>query len=465
MATTRLFAMHVHKNKSIRQCLDDTTHYIMNPSKTKDGALVKTFGCNPHTVDAEWAFSLRQYHDQTQRGGSKEVIAYQVRQSFKPGEVTPEQANAIGMEFAQRFLKGKHSFIVATHVDRNHIHNHILWNAVAMDGKRKWKNFFLSARAVARLSDQLCMEHQLSVITEPANRGNDYGTWLKDDKKLSHRDLLRIAIDETLQKKPSDFDEFLHMLEAGGWEVKRGKRMSLRYKDHTRFARLDSLGTGYDEASIRAVISGKQRNTPNKTQRVGLLIDIQAAIDAGKGVGYQYWAERENLKRAARSLLLLQEKGVDSYSLADSKISALIDKSKDLKAQCDALEKEIVEIQTLMNHITAYRATRAVAQAYRESGYSKQFAAEHADELRRYSEAKKAFQQYEPGSLPKYNDLMQRRRELIAQKQAIYSDYRVVKKEVKEMLSAKATMDQFFEAEEDSKQEYQRKVRSSTTRT
>ena len=164
LAATRLIAMRKNKGKSIAACLHDHTSYIQNPDKTEQGELVSSYQCSPLTVDEEFMLTKRLYEQTTGRRQKSDVIAYQVRQSFRPGEVTPEEANKIGYEFAERFLKGKHAFIVATHTDRAHIHNHIIYNSTALDGTRKFRDFYFSALAVQRLSDLICLEHQLSVI-------------------------------------------------------------------------------------------------------------------------------------------------------------------------------------------------------------------------------------------------------------------------------------------------------------
>lgn len=420
----------------------------MNPAKTEQGKLVTSYMCAAETVDAEWALAHRQYRDRTQRRHDHGVVAYQVRQSFAPGEVTPTEANQIGVEFAHRFLKDKYSFIVATHVDCDHIHNHILWNAVSLDGDRKFRDFFLSGQAVGRLSDQICIEHQLSVITNPKHRGLNYGSWLGILKPKSQRDLLRMAIEVALQEKIKIFDELLQRLEQEGWEVKRGKRISARHKDFTQFARLDSLGDGYNEASLRAIIAGKQ--TPPKTkikpravhdQRIGLLIDIRAAIDSGKGPGFEYWAKKENLKRAARSVRMLEARG----ALNRGDLAAIIADTQQAEAvtleQCHEIEEQIQNLSTLRQHIFDYSRTRKVAEAYRASGYSKQFAGEHKDELRCYREAKKAFDLLGQKQLPKIAELQEQEHELISEKQRRYAAYRRAKAEAKQLQDARANVE------------------------
>ncbi len=212
MATTRIIPMHLNKGKTLAQCLADRTEYGMNPDKTEGGALISAFACEPETAVSEFALSKREYRELTGRVQESDVIAYQVRQSFKPGEVTPEEANRIGYEFAKRFLKGRHAFLVCTHTDKKHIHNHIYWNSTALDCTQKFKNFIGSYRAVRRLSDLICAEHRLSVVENPQKHGLSYNKWRGGHDKLSNRDLLRMAIDAALEKQPGDFDALLALL-------------------------------------------------------------------------------------------------------------------------------------------------------------------------------------------------------------------------------------------------------------
>lgn len=174
MATTRIISMHRNSGKTVAQCLTDRTDYAKNPEKTKDGELITAYACDPKTVDAEFLLSKRQYLTLTGRTQGSDVIAYQIRQSFRPGEVTPEEANKLGYELAERFLKGKHAFIVATHCDRAHPHNHIIFNSTSLDCKRKFHDFLGSGKAVARLSDTICLEHKLSIIEHPKLGNNSY---------------------------------------------------------------------------------------------------------------------------------------------------------------------------------------------------------------------------------------------------------------------------------------------------
>ena len=165
MAATRLIAMHINKGKTLAQCLEARTDYAQNPEKTEKGDLVTSYECDPMTVDEEFMLSKRKYQQITGLSPKNDIIAYQIRQSFRPGEITAEEANRAGYELAMRFTKGRYAFIVATHTDRAHIHNHIIFNSTSLDGTRKFRNFYLSSFALQRISDLICLERGLSVIS------------------------------------------------------------------------------------------------------------------------------------------------------------------------------------------------------------------------------------------------------------------------------------------------------------
>ena len=302
--------MHINKGKTALQSLSARLNYATNPNKTRNGELVTAYACDPHTADAEFALSRRQYQTYTGRTQKHEVIAYQVRQSFKPGEVTPEEANAIGYEFANRFLKGNHAFIVATHCDVKHIHNHIEWNAVSLDAHHKFKDFSFSARAVARLSDMICLEHKLSVVKHPQHTGKTYDKWLGDRAVPSHRDILHADIDRALEQKAANMEVLLDGLKTMGYEIKHGKQLSFRKAGQRRFIRMDTLGDAYSYDALSAVLAGSQKHRP-KTKPIQQNELISKAIDAqrmeAKGKGYAYWAKNFNSKQYAKSILFLTE--------------------------------------------------------------------------------------------------------------------------------------------------------------
>ena len=229
IAATRLIPLHKNKGKNIASSLQVRIEYAQNPNKTKQGELVSSYQCSPQTVDEEFLLTKKLYEQTTGRSQKNDIIAYQVRQSFKPGEVTAEEANKIGYEFASRFLKGKYAFIVATHMDRAHIHNHIIFNSTALDGTHKFKNFWLSYLAVQRLSDMVCLEHQLSVIAYKPYRDRQKRTTYPT--RESNRDRLCGVIDEILQQKPTSYEDFLEKLKQQGYLVPQecGAKTAVRW--------------------------------------------------------------------------------------------------------------------------------------------------------------------------------------------------------------------------------------------
>ena len=252
--------------------------------RTSSGRLITSYQCDSRIADAEFLFSKRQYLAKTgRRRGADDVIAYQIRQSFVPGEITPEEANRLGYELARRFTKGNHAFIVCTHIDKAHIHNHIIWNSTALDYSRKFRNFWGSTKAVRRLNDTICIENGYSIVENPKGKGKSYNKWL-GSKPPCHRDRLRMAIDDALAKKPADLDALLKLLEEAGIEVSpRGKSIRLRAPGQKNFVRLDgdSLGAEYDISALLAVLSGERTHTPSTKNvhhadppKVNLLVDI-----------------------------------------------------------------------------------------------------------------------------------------------------------------------------------------------
>ena len=315
MAATRLIALHKNKGKSVAACLKSRTDYAKNPDKTNKGELVSSYECSPLTADEEFMLSKRQYELTTGRRQKNDVIAYQIRQSFRPGEITAEEANKVGYELAMRFTKGKYAFIVATHTDREHIHNHIIYNSTALDGTRKFRDFFFSALAVQRLSDLICLEHQLSVIEIKPYRERQKRTLYPP--KESNRDRLCSVIDSVLDENPKDYEDFLQKLEQQGYEVKRGKYTSVKGAQQKRFIRFRTLGAGYSEEELKVVLAGEAEHRPRQKslapeQKFQMLVDIQAKLAEGKGTGFAHWAKQHNLKEMSRTLVFLQENKIGS---------------------------------------------------------------------------------------------------------------------------------------------------------
>ena len=448
--------MHKNKGKTVAQCLHDRTAYALNPDKTNGGELVSAYQCNPQIADAEFLFSKRQYYAHTGRTQKNDVIAYQVRQSFKPGEVTPEEANRIGYEFAQRFLKGKHAFIVATHVDRAHIHNHIIWNSTALDCQRKFKDFFHSSMAVHKLSDIICLEHGLSIIEAPKRvSGDSYDKWLGSKKRPSQRDLIRFAIDDALAQKPKSFDDLLQLLREAGYEIKpRGKDISIRGKNGKGFIRLSSLKAPYTKELLTASIEGDRRHTPKKRPEIisdaepSLLVDIDQKLREGKGTGYAKWASNFNLKQMAQTLSFLTENKMLAYSDLKKAAEGATERFDELTDEIKAAEQRMAEIAALRTHILNYIKTREVYVSYRKAGYSKKFRAEHESDILLHQAAKKAFDELGLKKLPTVKSLNAEYSELVERKKKAYAEYREARERMRELQIHKANVDMLLGKQE-----------------
>lgn len=445
--------MHINKGKTLAQCLADRTDYAKNPDKTNNGELISAYACDHRTLDSEFLFSKRQYKAITGKDETNDVIAYQVRQSFKPGEVTPEEANQIGYDFASRFLKGKHAFIVCTHTDKSHIHNHIIWNSTTLDCTRKFRNFFGSARAVARLSDLICIEHQLSVIDNPKRGGTAYSKWRGYQAKPAYRDLLRIAMDEALEQKPHDFDAFLALMRDAGYTIKQGKHIAFWKEGFKQSIRMTSLGEGYREEDIRAIIKGQKIHTPKKrrtvldSNRPQSIIDIQAKLAAGKGEGYRRWATVENLKRMAKTKLYMDEHGLSYEAMAERK-EALTKKERELSEKIAQSQSRIAEITVLKTHIINYSKTRDVYVAYRKAGYSRKFLEEHEDDIIIHKAAKKAFDEMGVKKLPTIKSLQVEFADQLTAKKEAYAELKKVRDELRDLSVHKANYEELRDLEE-----------------
>ena len=434
------------------------TDYAQNPDKTEQGQLVSSYKCSPLTVDEEFMLTKRQYELVTGRRQKNDVIAYQIRQSFKPGEITAEEANKVGYELAMRFTKGKYAFLVATHTDREHIHNHIIYNSTALDCSRKFRDFLLSGLAVQRLSDLICLEHSLSVIEIKPYRERQKRVLYPP--KESNRDQLCGVIDSILADKPGSYEEFLKKLKQQGFEVKRGKHTAVKGKGQKRFIRFRTLGTGYGEDEIKAVLEGKAKHQPHqrmlpKEQPFQLLVDIQGKMAEGKSVGYKRWATKFNLKEMSKTLLFLQEQKISSADELRERAAAATERYHAMGDSIKAAEARLTEIAVLKTHIINYAKTRPAYDAYRKSGYSKKFLEAHREEITLHKAAKAAFDEAGLQKLPKVKELDAEFAELLTKKKAAYPDYRKARNEMQELVRAQKNVEHFFAEEKDTTEKTQ----------
>ena len=430
--------------------MTERTDYVKNPEKTENGSLVYAYGCTPQLVAAEFALSKLQYAQRTGRKAPG-VIAYHIRQSFKPGEITPEEANIVGRELAERFLKGKHAYIVCTHVDRKHIHSHIIFNSTTLDGTAKFRDFLGSGRALGLLSDLICLEHSLSVIANPRRYTHPtYDKWLGDKKPPSHRDVLRAAIDDALARKPKTFEELLQFVRENGYGVSENRGITF-YKDGQKGIKLHTLGAGYSEAELRDVIAGKATHNPRgKRERVSFLIDIEAKLAVGKGSGYAQWAKVFNVKQMAKTLLYLQEHGITGREELNTRADAASEKLSALNDRIKKIDTRIAEITELHGQIVTYSKTRKTFDEYTASRYSRKFFDAHADEIEQHRAAKRYFNAHGIEKLPKIKTLNAEFDTLVAEKRVAYAEYRAIRDEQRELLVHRHNVEMFLGKEKSS---------------
>ena len=378
MATTRIIPMHINKGKTIAQCMKARIDYVKNPDKTEDGEFISSYACAPESADQEFVLARNQYLMNTGSGKKNEVIAYQLRQSFKPGEVSAEEANQIGYELAERLLHGEHAFIVATHTDRKHIHNHIVFCSTALDCSHKFRNVWNSSRLVAEISDELCREHHLSVVRNPQNK-------------------------------------------TVSW-IKHGAHVSIKPPGGERYIRLDSLGAEYSEEKLRQVLDGHHVHIPKiprseyNYSQVKRLIDVEAKLREGKGKGYMIWAERNNIEAKAQSIIFLKEHNIGSIEELEDQINVLRSERNKLHAAIREKKNRMKEINELRQAIRDYRRTKDVYAQYKASGWSPKFYNEHRKDIESHKKAQAVYSSVD-GKMPTLKELSAEYDALKAQKE------------------------------------------------
>ena len=442
---------HANEGESIAEAIRDCLDYGKNPEKTEDGKYISSYECDPATVAAEFLLAKASYKAMTGREQKQgeDVLCYQIRQSFYPGEITPEEANRVSYDLAMRWTKGRHAFIVTTHTDKQHIHSHIYYNSTTLDYTRKFRNFWGSSFALRRLSDRLCLENGLSIVENPKPRSKgkfrNYGEWQAGQKKpLTYQDRLRAAIDTALAKKPADFPAFLSLMEQAGYEVKQRRgAISFRAPGQERFTRLrsDTLGEGYSETDIRAALSGSRQRPGQPRQKINLAIDIQSRLQ-GKGPSYERWAKVFNLKQMAAALAYLQDNGLTDYEQLEQKATAATEHFHKLSDQIKSTEAALHTNMELKAATVQYAKTRPVFEKYKASKYSKKFLAEHEADIELYRAACADFKAILGGAkLPKMDTLKEEGRKLSEQKKKLYAEYRKAKADMQEVTTIKANID------------------------
>ena len=439
MARTNIWQMHARKRQTVAKCIELKIGYAINPEKTDGGRLVSAYGCDPDFAAAEFAVTKRTYRQRTGFEQEREVAAYNVLQSFYRGEITPEEANRIGYELAMRMTHGEFAFVVGTHTDRLHVHNHIVWNSTSTDGTKKYFDYPRSKRDVRRVSDQICSENGLVVIEDP-KRPDAGGA-----KKPLRRDAIRSAIDDALRAGPKDFGEFAEILRKAGLKVRSGEHTEVKLPGEKEYIRLDSLGEGYTEEDIRKTLDIDSKPLPISgddgpaiPKRIPLLSELETKIGSGRGEAYERVMKVVRLKQMADTLVYMEEHGFESLEQLSGACADSGKRLAELGRRIKETESEIREKRNLRRHTDNYRRTGQMWKEYRESGWSEDYRAEHETDIILRKAAADYFKEHGLTKLPGVKKLDEEISRLLQEKKTAYREYREIQKESEELETHRA---------------------------
>ena len=436
--------MAVTKIKPIKSTLSKALDYIQNPDKTDGKMLVSSFGCSYETADIEFGYTLSQALDK----GSN--LAFHLIQSFAPGEVDYEKAHEIGKQLADAVTKGQHEYVVTTHIDKGHIHNHVIFCAVNFVDHHKYNSNKRSYYGIRNMSDKLCRENGLSVVVPgKGSKGKSYAEYQAEKTGTSWKGKLKIAVD-ALIPQVSSFEELLTRLQAAGYEIKPGKYVSCRAPGQERFTRLKTLGADYTEEAIRERIAGrraKAAKAPREQRDVSLLIDIENSIKAAQSKGYEQWAKIHNLKQAAKTMNFLTEHKIEQYADLVSRIEEMAAESGQAADALKNAEKRLAEMAVLIKNVSTYQKTKPVYDAYRKARNREKYRAGQEQAIILHEAAVRSLKAAGIAKLPNLAALQSEYEALQAQKEALYADYGKLKKKVREYDIIKQNIDSILQAD------------------
>ena len=438
--------MAVTKIKPIRGTVNKAIAYIIDPKKTDDELLVSSFGCAASESAAkefEWTRNLA-----AQQGAQiPKVIARHLIQSFDVGEVSPEVAHEIGKQFADEWLKGKYEYVIATHIDKGHCHNHIIFNAVNFVDYHSYRSNKRTYRELRLLSDEICKEHGLSVIPPSQNKGMDYKEYTEAKKGTSWKQKLKQTIDR-LVITAKDYDEFLKLMQEAGYEIKTGKYISFRAAGQERFTRAKTIGENYTEERIKERIAGhnpRKRRMQIERKGISLIIDIQNSIKAQESKGYEHWAKINNLKEAAKTLNYLTENNLLQYADLEAKVEDIHSSYDRTGKELKGVEVRLREIQPLIKNIGNYQRLKPVYEAYQKAKDKTAFRVKHEAELVIFEAAKSTLLAVQgDGKLPSLKALQAEQERLTEEQQRLYDERAKLKKEAKQIDTIKANVDSYL---------------------
>ena len=425
--------MAVTKTHPIKSTLKAAIDYICNPAKTDGSLLISAYGCSAETADIEFAWTRRHAIDKGENLGRHLI------QAFAPGEVTPEEAHQIGLELAKEILGGKYEFVLTTHIDRGHIHNHVIWNAVSFTDHKHYHSNKRSYYEIRRASDRLCKEHGLSVIVPGQKKGKSYVEHQAIRNGTSYKAKLKVTIDRLLPAC-ADLEDLLHRLQEEGYEIRRGKYISCRASNQERFTRLKTLGVDYTEEALAARIAGRTRPSKRPKVRDGHIQRI-AVIQGNQSPGLQHWAKLQKLKEGAKTLNYLAEHGIDSYEALDNRLAELNAAVDDSLAAIKAVESRIAELDLIAKYAATYRNCRPVYNRYRKSGDKEKFLRGHESEIILFEAAARELKRLGAVPLPAVEKLETELSELTVRKGTLYARYTTAKRQAKEYDTIKRNLD------------------------
>ena len=436
--------MAVTKIKPIKSTLSKALDYIENPDKTDGKMLISSFGCSYETADIEFGYTLSQALDK----GSN--LAFHLIQSFAPGEVDYEKAHEIGKQLADAVTKGQHEYVVTTHIDKGHIHNHIIFCAVNFVDHHKYNSNKRSYYGIRNMSDKLCRENGLSVVVPgKGSKGKSYAEYQAEKTGTSWKGKLKIAVD-ALIPQVSSFEELLQRLQAAGYEIKPGKYVSCRAPGQERFTRLKTLGADYTEEAVRERIAGrraKAAKAPREQRDVSLLIDIENSIKAAQSKGYEQWAKIHNLKQAAKTMNFLTEHKIEQYADLVSRIEEMAAESGQAADALKNAEKRLADMAVLIKNVSTYQKTKPVYDAYRKARNREKYRAGQEQAIILHEAAARSLKAAGIAKLPNLAALQSEYEALQAQKEALYADYGKLKKKVREYDIIKQNIDSILQAD------------------
>ena len=436
--------MAVTKIKPVKSTLSKALDYIENPDKTDGKMLISSFGCSYETADIEFGYTLSQALD---KGNN---LAFHLIQSFAPGEVDYEKAHEIGKQLADAVTKGQHEYVVTTHIDKGHIHNHIIFCAVNFVDHHKYNSNKRSYYGIRNMSDKLCRENGLSVVVPgKGSKGKSYAEYQAEKTGTSWKGKLKIAVD-ALIPQVSSFEELLQRLQAAGYEIKPGKYVSCRAPGQERFTRLKTLGADYTEEAVRERIAGRRTKVakaPREQRGVSLLIDIENSIKAAQSKGYEQWAKIHNLKQAAKTMNFLTEHKIEQYADLVSRIEEMAAESGQAADALKNAEKRLADMAVLIKNVSTYQKTKPVYAAYRKAKDKDKYRAAHESDIILHEAAAKTIKAAGISKLPSITALQVEYAALQKQKEALYADYGKLKKQVKEYDVIKQNIDSILKVE------------------